>query len=189
MNTPSEISANFSGIDGTILKKFQKHSLLVGGLFLILGLLGIILPGALSLVASTFLGWMLLTGGVLSLYFAFLANWRSAWSWVKAALLTFTGVLILFNPVAGIFSVALLISLYLLIDALGSFTLAQAIYPNKGWGWMAANGVLSLGLALVMVFAMPATTVVLVGLYLGISLLFDGIALIMLGLAAKNINT
>ncbi len=188
MTTYSNITVAFSGFDGAILKKFRKHSLLVGGLLSILGLLGIILPGALSLVASTFLGWMMLTGGALSLYFAFLTKWRSAWSWVKAVLLTFTGTLILFNPLAGVLAVALLISLYLLMDAVSTFTLAQAIYPHKGWGWMAANGVLSLGLALIMVFALPATTVVLVGLYLGISLLLDGIALIMLGLAARHIE-
>jgi len=186
MTTQQNLTVSLTGFDGAILKKFRKYSMAVGGFFLVLGLLGIILPGALSLVASAFLGWMMLTGGILSLYFAFLTKWRSAWSWVKALLLTFTGTLILFNPVAGILAVALLIALYLMIDAVGNFTLAQALYPHKGWGWMAANGVLSLGLALVMVFAIPATTVVLVGLYLGISLLFDGIALIMLGMAAKH---
>ena len=186
MNTLPDIKLSLMGFDSAILKKFRKHSLVVGGLLLLLGVLGIILPSALSLVASAFLGWMLLIGGVLSLYFAFLTKWRSAWSWVKALLLLFTGVLILANPVAGILAVALLIALYLLMDAAGNLTLAQALHPHKGWGWMAANGVLSLGLALIMVFAVPATTVVLVGLYLGISLLFDGIALIMLGLSAKH---
>jgi uncharacterized membrane protein HdeD (DUF308 family) len=186
MNTHTSLTVSLVGFDGTVLKKFRKHSLLVGGLFLVLGLLGIVVPSALSLVASSFLGWMLLTGGILSLYFAFLTKWRSAWSWVKALLLAVTGGLILLHPVAGILAVALLIALYLVMDGVGNFTLAQALYPHKGWGWMAANGVLSLGLALVMVFALPATTVVLVGLYLGISLLFDGIALVMLGMAAKN---
>ncbi len=188
MNTHSNLTVSLSGFDGAALKKFRKFSLFIGGFFLLLGLLGIILPSVLSLVASAFLGWMLLTGGFLSLYFAFLAKWRSAWAWVKAILLTFTGSLILFNPVAGILAVALLITLYLLMDAVGNFTLAQALYPHKGWGWMAANGVLSLGLALIMVFALPVATVVLVGLYLGISLLFDGIALIMLGLASRHIE-
>jgi uncharacterized membrane protein HdeD (DUF308 family) len=187
MNTSSNIKLVFMGFDSAILKKFRKHSLLIGGLLLLLGLLGIILPSALSLVASAFLGWMLLTGGLLSLYFAFLTKWRSAWSWVKALVLLFTGTLVLMNPLAGILAVALLISLYLMMDAVGNFTLAQALYPHKGWGWMAANGVLSLGLALVLFVALPSATVVLVGLYLGISLLFDGIALIMLGLHAKHI--
>ncbi len=189
MKNTSTLTVSLAGFDGAILKKFRKHSLLVGGLLLLLGLVGIILPSALSLVASAFLGWLLLAGGVLSLYFAFLTKWRSAWSWIKALLLTFTGILVLFNPVAGIMAVALLIALYLLMDAVGNFTLVQALYPHKGWGWMAVNGVLSLGLALIMIFAYPATTVVLVGLYLGISLLFDGIALIMLGLAARHIES
>jgi uncharacterized membrane protein HdeD (DUF308 family) len=188
MNDTPELKLSLMGFDSEIIKKFSKHSLLIGGLLLVLGLLGIILPSALSLVASAFLGWMLLTGGILSLYFAFLTKWRSAWSWVKAVLLLFTGTLILVNPVAGIMAVALLIALYLMMDAVGNITLAQALYPNKGWGWMAANGVLSFALAMVMIFAYPATTVVLVGLYLGISLLFDGIALIMLGLSAKHIE-
>ncbi len=188
MTTHANLTVSLTGFDGSILKKFRKHSLLVGGLLLLLGLVGIILPTVLSLVASAFLGWVLLAAGVLSLYFAFLTKWRSAWSWVKALLLTVTGVLILVNPVAGIMAVALLIALYLFMDALGNFALAQGLYPHSGWGWMAANGVLSFGLGLLMVFAFPATTVVLVGLYLGISLLFDGIALIMLGLAAKHIE-
>jgi len=185
----TNMTVTLNGFDGTILKKFSKHSLLVGVLFLILGLLGIILPSALSLVASTFLGWMLLAGGILSFYFAFLAKWRSAWSWVKALLLVFTGTLILLNPMAGILAVALLLALYLLIDAVSNFTLAQALYPYKGWGWMAANGVLSAALGLFMVFAMPATTIMLVGLYLGISLFFDGVALTMIGLAAKKLGS
>ncbi len=184
----NETTVVLSGFDGAVLKKFSKHSLLIGGLLLALGLLGIILPQALSLVASAFLGWILLTAGTLSLYLAFLTNWKSVISWVKAFLLLFTGALVLFNPLAGILAVALLLALYLFMDAFANFALAQSMYPMKGWGWMAANGVVSLGLGLIMTFAWPADTVVLVGLYLGISLLFDGITLIMMGLAAKKFD-
>lgn len=67
MHTPTEIKLSFMGFDSAILKKFKKHSLVIGGLLLLLGLVGIILPSVLSLVASAFLGWMLLVGGTLSL--------------------------------------------------------------------------------------------------------------------------
>jgi len=38
----------------------------------------------------------------------------------------------------------LLLSFYLLLDAFGSFALAQDLRPGPGWGWMLANGVVDL---------------------------------------------
>ncbi len=184
----THVNVTFSGFDGEILKRFSKHSLIIGVLLFALGLVGLFLPQVMSLVASTFLGWLLLAGGMLSLYYAFLARWRSVWAWLKAILLTLTGAVILLNPLAGILTVALLLAVYLFMDAFGGFALAQSIYPHAGWSWMALNGVISLLLGGILVFAWPADTVVLVGLYLGISLLFDGIALVMLGLAARKLD-
>ena len=46
------------------------------------------------------------------------------------------------------------------------------------------NGIVSLGLAAVFIAGWPFTTVWLVGLLIGISLFFDGLSLLMLGLAA-----
>ena len=87
----------------------------------------------------------------------------------------------LYSPAAGIAALGLLLSFYLMMDAFGSFTLAQAHYPAKGWGWMLVNGLFSLALAVLFLIGWPATSIWLVGLYVAISLLFDGIALSVIG--------
>lgn len=178
---------SISHFDGKLLAKFRKISLGIGGLLLALGIVGVLVPQVLSAIAGAFLGWLLLGAGVLNLYLAFLARWRSVVAWLKPVLLILSGGLVLLNPLAGVVAISLMIALYLFMDGFGSMVLAQGVYPASGWGWMAANGVVSLALALLMTFAWPANSLVLVGLYLGISLMFDGIALILLGLASKNI--
>jgi len=85
--------------------------------------------------------------------------------------------------------VSLLLAVYLLIDALGSFMLAQFVHPAKGWGWMVFNGVISIVLAALFLIGPPATSLWLVGLYVGINLLFDGMALVAIGWNLRNINT
>jgi uncharacterized membrane protein HdeD (DUF308 family) len=85
--------------------------------------------------------------------------------------------------------VGLLLAVYLLLDALGSFTLAQSVHPAKGWGWMVFNGAISIVLAALFLIGWPVTSLWLVGVYVGINLLFDGMALVAIGWNLRKINT
>jgi uncharacterized membrane protein HdeD (DUF308 family) len=87
----------------------------------------------------------------------------------------------LFYPLLGVEAVGLLIAFYLLLDAMHSFAHARASYPAKGWGWMTFNGVVSVLLASMFLIGWPTTSLWLVGLYVGISLLFDGWTLVAIG--------
>ena len=80
----------------------------------------------------------------------------------------------------------LLLAIYLLLDAFGSFALAQSIHPVVGWGWMTFNGVTSMLLALLFLIGWPSTSLWLVGLYVGIALLFDGLTLLAIGWALRK---
>jgi len=57
---------------------------------------------------------------------------------------------------------------------------------RSGWGWMVFNGIVSLLLALLFLIGWPATSMWLVGLYISISLLFDGGALVAIGMALRK---
>jgi len=72
------------------------------------------------------------------------------------------------------------------MDAFSSFVLAQSVYPGKGWGWMAINGVVSVLLAALFMIGWPETSYWLVGLYVAISLVFDGWALLFIGWALRK---
>ncbi len=52
-------------INKKILDKFGPYTLITGVLLIVLGLLGIALPGVMSLGTVIFVAWLLLTGGAL----------------------------------------------------------------------------------------------------------------------------
>jgi len=52
--------------------------------------------------------------------------------------------------------------------------------PQQGWGWVMFNGATSLLLAMVFILGWPFSSAWLIGFFIGISLLFDGISLLML---------
>jgi uncharacterized membrane protein HdeD (DUF308 family) len=168
-------------INEKILRKFGPYTLVTGVLLTILGIVGIVFPILMSLVTGVFVAWLLLIGGVFWAIHTYNYSPKSVMDWLKPALLLIIGGLVLFYPASGVAAVGLLLAIYLLLDAFGSFALAQSIHPAKGWGWMTFNGVTSVLLATLFLIGWPATSLWLVGLYVGISLLFDGWALITIG--------
>lgn len=142
---------------------------------------GIILPGIIALGTAIFFGWLLLTAGIIWAIHTFRYNRKNFLDWLKPFLLVLCGCLIFFYPLSGVEAIGLLLAIYLMMDAFGSFSLAKAIHPAKGWGWMTFNGVISLLLALLFLISGSVTSMWLVGIYIGISLFFDGLVLVTIG--------
>ena len=182
----AEIVEQIEQLDQDQLRKFGSYTLITGILLIILGTVGVALPGLMSLATSVFIGWLFLIGGLFWGYHTFRSH-KGGWlDWFKPALLVVAGGLMLWNPVTGIAAVGLMLSFYLFLDAFGSFALAKEFKPQKGWGWMVFNGIVSLVLAVLFLIGWPVTSLVLVGIYVGISLIFDGWALVMIGWAVKK---
>ncbi len=168
------------------IRKIGPYTLVTGILLALLGTVGIILPGLMSLFTTSFIAALFLIGATFWGYHTWKSNPRGVVDWLKPALLLLSGGLMLFYPLAGVAAVGLMLAIYLLLDSFGSFALAQALHPAKGWGWMAFNGVVSLLLAMLFLIGWPETSMLLVGIYVGISLIFDGWALIFLGWAFRK---
>ncbi len=168
------------------IESFGPHTLAMGILLVILGTIGIVLPGLLSIATVGFLAGLLILGGGIWVYHTYKSGTRSFMDWLKPQLLLFTGVLMLIFPVQGVASLALLLTFYFVLDSYSSFSFAYNRYPDKGWGWMVFNGLVDLLLASLFIYGWPASSPWLVGLFVGISLLFDGWALIAIGWAMRK---
>ncbi len=176
-----------------ILKKakaipnFGTFSILIGILLLLLGAMGIVLPEIMSLEVSILIASLFVVGGIFWGSHSFKYS-RHQWSeWLKPFLLLVSGGLMLFYPMSGVAAIGLLLAIYLLLDSFASFTLAYGLYNERGWGWMAFNGITSLFLAVLFLAGWPASSLLLVGLYVAISLFFDGSVLIYLGWIQKKL--
>jgi uncharacterized membrane protein HdeD (DUF308 family) len=177
---------NILPIDKHTPIKFGSYTLMTGVLLIVLGTTGILLPTLMSLSTSILVGWLLLVGASLWAVHTYIYSSKIVMDWIKPALLFIIGSLMLFYPVTGVATIGLLLAVYLLLDAMHSFAHAQATHPAKGWGWMTFNGVISALLAALFLLGWPATSMWLVGIFVSISLLFDGWALVAIGWALRK---
>lgn len=168
-------------INEKVFEKFGSYTLVIGVLLVILGTVGVVFPVMMSLVTSVFIAWPLLIGAILWSVHTYKYSRKHIMDWLKPALLFVTGITLLIFPVAGVEAIGMFLSFYLLMDAFSSFSLAQSAYPAKGWGWMVFNGIVSIAMALLFLIGWPVTSLWLVGLYVGISLMFDGWAMVFIG--------
>jgi uncharacterized membrane protein HdeD (DUF308 family) len=171
-----------------ILKKFGKYSLIAGIIFTIIGILAIVYPFYAALATAAFVSWMMVLAGVIAGYFTFITDPKDWWGWLKAFILIAIGLLILFYPISGVETVGLLLAIYLLMDGFSSFALASLRKPAKGWWLWILNGIISIALAIIFLITWPfvPTQMWLVGMYVGISLLVDGLVLVFLGVGAEK---
>jgi len=169
-----------------VVEKFGSYTFVIGTVLIVLGTAGVFLPDLMSLGTSIFFGWLLISASLFWAMHTFTNNPDHIMDWLKPALLLITGGILLFSPVTGIASIGLLLAFYLLMDAFGSFSLSQNLYPGNGWLWMTFNGLVSAVLAGLFLVGWPESSLWLVGLYIGISLIFDGWALVFIGWSLRK---
>ncbi len=170
-----------------LIDRFSKNSKIAGIIFLILGLLGIFFPVFMSLTSAIFFGWLLLFTG----FFAGMHTYTTArgdWmGWLKTFILVVTGALVIVNPAPGIAALGIIFAVYFMFDAFSSTAVALNMRPAPMWWVVLLNGIISFALAIIFLVDWPMGSMVLVGLFVGISLFFDGIALLTLSNTVKKL--
>ena len=168
---------------------FGSFSIITGILLIAVGCIGVLLPEFMALEATIFIAGLLMVGSIFWLVHAFKYKLYGWAQWLKPLMLLITGGLMLFYPLDGVAAIGVLLVIYLIIDAIGSFTFAYMVRPLAGWGWMIFNGITSLALAILFMIGWPESTLLIVGLYISISLFFDGWALLYMGWMQRKLNT
>jgi len=174
--------------DNETLTKFSTQTIVAGILMLIVGAVGIFAPTLMSLVVVTLLGWLFISSAIIQGYITFKTYRGSFSAWLKPTLSFITGILFFVYPVEGIAVAAVMLSVYLLVDAFSSFGFAMEYRPKEWWWVHIINAVISIVLAVLVMSGWPMSSLYWVGLYAAISLFFDGVALVSMGTAAKRLQ-
>jgi uncharacterized membrane protein HdeD (DUF308 family) len=184
-------------ITGDRLTRFQaavrRHAvmfLIEGIVLLLLGAAAIVVPPIATLAVTIFLGWLLLIGGIVGLIGTV---WMRAapgfvWSLISAVAAIVAGGILVFWPVGGALSLTLVMVGFFWIEGVVSilFALDHRRQLSGRWGWMLASGIVDLILGIVIVSGLPGSAAWAIGLLLGINLIFGGVALISMALAARQ---
>ncbi len=171
-----------------ITDKFAKYSKIYGVLFIILGALGIVFPNMMSLTSALFIGWLMLFAGIFIAIQTWQINKKDLLGWLKSLLYLVVGALVIIDPISGVITLGILFAIYFFMDSVINFSLAFSIKPEGVWWIVLLNAILSLALGIYFIYAIPnpIKTMWLVGIFVGISLLFDGIMLLSLANASKK---
>jgi len=79
------------------------------------------------------------------------------------------------------------LAVYLFSEGVLEFILAIRLRPAPGSGWLFVDGIITLILAFMIWRTWPVNTAWVIGVLVGISMLFSGISRLMLSLAARRL--
>ena len=157
--------------------------LVLGISLVVFGTGAVVAAPFVSLAAAVVFGFLLLAGGTIQLVSSF---WAGNWSGFLLHLLIgvlylITGYLIVDEPVVSLVSLTLIVAMFLLISGLFRIV-AALIIRFHDWGWVLVNGVVTLLLGMMIYKHWPSSSLWVIGAFVGIDMIFNGWAWIMLAL-------
>jgi uncharacterized membrane protein HdeD (DUF308 family) len=188
-DTNNDISRLQSAVSATV-KAHWKAFLFEGILLAILGLAAMIVPPLASLAVTIFLGWMFLVSGVGGLIATYWARNMPGfwWSLISAALAVLAGLILLARPVQGVLTLTIVVGAYFLAEGVATimYALEHRRELSGRWSWLLIAGLMDLLIAFIVIAGLPGSAEWVLGLLVGINLLFGGATLIGMALAARN---
>jgi len=172
------------------MRSYWGAFLFEGIVLVLLGMVSITLPTLATLGVTIVLGWVFLIGGIVGLIATFRA--RNApgfwWSLFSALLAITAGVVLFVWPDSGAEYLTMILIIYFFGDGLASimYSLEHKRELTGRWGWLFANGVIDVLLAGIILYAFPGSSQWLLGLLVGIDMIFGGFALVGLALEART---
>lgn len=160
----------------------------LGILMVVLGVVAVGAPLASGIAVNLLIGWLLVISGVAHGFHAFRATgWRGVLVQILCAILYLgVGIMMIRNPVAGLLALTVMVLVYFIVSGIFKIILAIRVDSLPQRGWVAVSGVLSLALAIYVGGQYPISALWVVGLLVGIEMMFSGWSFIMLALAARR---
>jgi uncharacterized membrane protein HdeD (DUF308 family) len=163
--------------------------LALGIVLIVVGTLAIAMPFAGSLASIVALSALLVVGGIAQLIGAF---WTRDWSGFFLSLLIgvlylVTGVVFFRHPADALAAVTLLLACALMVGGLFRI-IGSLMYRFPYWGWTLLGGAISLLLGLYIYSLWPLDSFFILGLFVGIDMIFTGWTWVVLALAVKDLG-
>ena len=162
---------------------FEQHRwvLWVSAILAIMGgALAILMPYVASFAANFGIGVLLTAVGLVQFAMGFRARGfgRLATAVGMGALTAVTGGVLLAFPAAGVIALTAVLTAYFLASGALKIWFALKLRPALNWGWMAFGGAAALLLGILLLTGLPGNAFWVLGLFVGIDMLFYGAALI-----------
>jgi len=175
-------------VDETVIRGSHWMDFL-GVALICFGLMSLIFVGAASVASVYLFGMLLLGSGVAHIANAF-GYWKVRWGGFFAglalgALYGISGILCFTRPVETIVGLTYLLGVLFIM--MGIFRVVfHAFNRFPVWGWGVVHGILNLGLGFLILSHWPANSLVVMGILVGIDLLFAGMNAVSTGMSVRR---
>jgi uncharacterized membrane protein HdeD (DUF308 family) len=172
------------------LRAHWKFFLIEGIVLWVLGAIAVCVPPLATVAVETLIGWVILMSGVLGLVMTFQTRGSPGfgWSLLSSVIGIAAGIVLLAWPLSGVFSLTVMLTVFLTLEGIASvmYALAHRREKTSRWELMLVIGIVDLILAGLIFAGLPGTAAWAIGLIVGINLLFGGVALVGLALQARS---
>jgi uncharacterized membrane protein HdeD (DUF308 family) len=175
----------------TGIDEVRKHStwfLVLGIALIVIGMIAIGSAVEATIISVMFLGWLLIIGGGFEVIHGFSRRpWSGFFINLLGGVLYFVaGLVMVTNPARAAVTLTLLIAIILIIAGLFRLFVAFST-PLHHRGWLILNGAISVLLGAMIWDAWPVSGLWVIGLFIGIDMVFDGWTEIMLAMSVRRL--
>jgi uncharacterized membrane protein HdeD (DUF308 family) len=171
-----------------MVRKASTVSVLWGVLLIVFGMVAVGLPLLAAVAVSALVAWLIVLAGVVHLMLAFRAHGAGSRIWkalVGIAYLCFGGYLIV-HPLLGVASLTLLLASLFFVEGVLDIVLYAKMRPIHGSAWVLIDGIVTLLLGVLIYMQWPSSSLWAIGTLVGISMIFSGIARVMMSLVVHK---
>ena len=169
------------------IQNYWKFFLFEGIALFLLGILAIASPQVTTFSIEFLIGALLIIGGIVQFFRAAQTKARGNFFAYLAGIVTMiAGVLVFVYPLVSTLTLTLLLASYFLIEGLIYIFYSIRLWSIVKWKGLLLNGIVSLILGLLILQGWPDNSVWVLGLYVGIYLLFLGLGLIVLSFELRK---
>jgi uncharacterized membrane protein HdeD (DUF308 family) len=166
----------------------STSSMVWGFLLILFGVMAVGSPFVTAVAVSVVVAWLIVLAGVVHLMLAWRAHGAGDMIWkllVGIAYLCFGGYWIA-HPVPGVATLTLLLASLFVIEGILNIVLYVKMRPMHGSGWMLVDGMVTLLLGAMIYMQWPSSSAWAIGTLVGISMIFSGVARVMMSMAVRK---
>ena len=175
-------------ISGGLSKNVSGWSIALGILMIIAGIIAMFAPWEAGLVITLVVGWSAIFNGFAQIIFGFRTHggWHIFLEVVLGIIYIIAGIYLLVHPRVGLLALTLILASFLLVYGIFALALAFRMRPNRGWGWVLFDAIVTILLGVLIWLHWPWNSAWVVGTLFGISIFISGITRLMMTLALRS---
>jgi len=167
-----------------IVRQTSTWSIVWGILLILLGTLAVGSPFLAAVAVNVAIAWLIVLAGAIHVILAFRAHGAGSMIWkllVGIAYVCF-GIYLILHPVLAVASLTLMLASLFLIEGV----LNIILFARMRSIWLLIDGIITILLGVMIYMQWPSSSAWAIGTLVGISMIFSGVARVMMSLGARK---